>query len=81
MDRLCTRDYVIVPKSSTDQQLVINKGMSVSIPVMAIHRDAKFYKEPTRFDPERFNETNRSNIVPGAYLPFGVGPRNCIGNK
>lgn len=44
-------------------------------------RDPKYYPDPETFDPERFSDDNKSNIEPMSYLPFGVGPRNCIGSS
>lgn len=37
--------------------------------------DEKYYENPTKFDPDRFSEQKKNHI----YLPFGDGPRNCIG--
>lgn len=51
------------------------------IPIMGLHRDEKYYSNPERFDPERFNDENKTNITPYSYLPFGTGPRNCIGSR
>jgi cytochrome P450 len=42
-----------------------------------LHRDARFFPEPTTFDPDRFLEPNR--VPRFAYFPFGLGPRRCIG--
>ncbi|XP_055632929.1 probable cytochrome P450 6a14 isoform X2 [Toxorhynchites rutilus septentrionalis] len=53
----------------------------VIIPTFAIHHDPEHYPEPERFDPERFNATNRANRHPYVYLPFGKGPRYCIGMR
>lgn len=51
------------------------------IPAFAIQRDADNFPEPDLFKPERFDEKNRAHIKPYTYLPFGEGPRNCIGRQ
>ena len=53
--------------------------MKVYIPAFAIHRDPKIYPDPEVFDPERFNEENINSRHSSLFLPFGDGPRNCIG--
>ncbi|XP_058462586.1 cytochrome P450 9e2-like [Malaya genurostris] len=78
-DRLCIKDYVYDDGAGT--RFVIEKGRTVWIPTIAIHNDPKYYPNPEKFDPERFNADNRSKINAGIYLPFGVGPRNCIGSR
>ena len=57
----------------------IPKGQKILIPVLAIHRDPNFYPKPDIFDPERFNDEAVQARHPMCYLPFGDGPRNCIG--
>lgn len=49
------------------------------IPVYGLHHDPNIYPDPDRFDPERFNEENTRNRHHYTFLPFGEGPRNCIG--
>lgn len=51
------------------------------VPIYGYHRDPNYFPDPLKFDPERFNEENRGNIDPDTYLPFGIGPRNCIGSR
>lgn len=48
-------------------------------PIYSIQHDEKYYDNPDKFDPERFNDDNKHKIKPFTYMPFGVGPRNCIG--
>ena len=57
----------------------IEKGMLVGIYVYGLHRNAVFWPEPDKFDPDRFQDSR--NLTPFTYLPFGAGPRSCIGNN
>lgn len=63
----------------TDLNLTIPKGQRILIPSYAVQRDPKNYPDPDTFDPERFSEENIKQRHPSHYLPFGDGPRNCIG--
>ena len=74
LNRECTKDYQI-----PDTDVVLEKGMPTVIPVYALHHDPKYYPEPDRFDPERFNEDEKAKRHHYVYLPFGEGPRICIG--
>lgn len=58
----------------------IRKGRAVYVNIYGVQRDARFFPDPDRFDPERFSPENEKQIPKYAYLPFGSGPRVCIGN-
>lgn len=76
---MCIRDYTIEPATEKEFPIYIRKGDMIVIPVAGIHYDSKYFPNPEKFDPDRFSDDNKSSIVPGSFLPFGVGPRNCIG--
>jgi cytochrome P450 family 6 len=74
LDRKTVTDYNI---PGTD--VVIEKDTPVFIPILALHNDPRYFANPEVFDPERFSKTNVNNIEHFVYMPFGEGPRNCIG--
>ena len=73
MNRVCAKD---------DYQLGANlrlfKDQLVLINVSGIHLNPEYFPNPFTFDPERFSNENMAKIVPGSYLPFSLGSRNCI---
>jgi hypothetical protein len=75
-ERQCTVPSYKLPNS----ELVITKGQIVVIPTYAIHHDEEHFPNPELFDPERFSPEVKASRHPYAYMPFGHGPRNCIGN-
>lgn len=59
----------------------IKKGEIVYNMVNALHMDPQYFPDPETFDPERFSDENKNNIQPFTFVPFGSGPRNCIGEN
>jgi cytochrome P450 len=58
----------------------VRAGSLLSVNTYALQRDARFYDDPERFDPDRFSAGWEERIPRYAYLPFGGGARICIGN-
>ena len=57
-------------------------GVSVQeAPVYFLHHDPEVWDSPDDFQPERFNAENKVKIPPFTYLPFGQGPRFCVGQR
>jgi cytochrome P450 family 9 len=79
LDRFCTKPYEMTNSDGTKVQL--NVGDGILVPAGALHRHPTYWPDPDKFDPERFSDVNKGNIVPFTYMPFGLGPRNCIGSR
>jgi cytochrome P450 len=58
----------------------VSKGRTVLMPQWIVHRDSRWYVEPERFLPERWEGEAAKRLPKFAYFPFGGGPRQCIGN-
>ncbi|XP_075533367.1 cytochrome P450 3A41-like isoform X1 [Dermacentor variabilis] len=76
IERAAYEDYVL-----GETGIKIPKDCVVAIPIYAMHHDPEFFPEPDAFKPERFSKDNVGSIRPYTYLPFGAGPRNCIGMR
>ncbi|KAF3428420.1 hypothetical protein E2986_06382 [Frieseomelitta varia] len=76
VDRVCLADYK-VPNSD----LVIEKGTPVFISVIGSHYNPEYFPNPEKFDPLRFTEEAKNSRPSYVYLPFGDGPRVCIGMR
>lgn len=61
--------------------MTLKKGTFIEVSTLAVHYCPDYYPDPERFNPERFMPENKHLINPYAYLPFSIGPRNCIGMR
>ncbi|KAJ8913631.1 hypothetical protein NQ315_007348 [Exocentrus adspersus] len=76
LTRVAVENYK-VPGEDT----VIEKGTMVFLPVIGVHYDEDSYENPEVFNPDRFSPENKQKRHPYAHLPFGGGPRVCIGER
>lgn len=76
VDRLAGRDYHFEKYNFT-----IPKGTVLFLAIHALHHNPEYWHEPAKFNPERFMPGEREKIIPGSYIPFGQGPRYCVGMR
>uniref|UniRef100_T1H9T4 Uncharacterized protein n=1 Tax=Rhodnius prolixus TaxID=13249 RepID=T1H9T4_RHOPR len=69
----------VVTKPLTLNGLKLDVDTKIAVPVYGLHQDSNYYPEPMQFKPERFTQEEKAKRSPYVYLPFGAGPRNCIG--
>ena len=82
--RLYTPGYLIhrrCKEACTVNGLNIPAGVDVFMPPYVLHRDPTLWPDPEKFDPDRFSPENREGQAPYSYMPFGMGPRQCIGYR
>ncbi|KAL7736338.1 hypothetical protein ACLKA6_014809 [Drosophila palustris] len=79
LDRECTLEngYPLTPYHKFN----VPKGMPIYIPAYALHMDPQYFPQPRQFQPERFSPNNRKLLTPYTYMPFGLGPHGCIGER
>ncbi|MER6998186.1 cytochrome P450 [Streptomyces sp. NPDC000410] len=73
----------ILPRCAAEDDILagyeIEAGTDVLVCPYLTHRDQGIWEDPERFDPGRFTTPGRRPSHPGSYLPFGIGPRACLG--
>ncbi|CAG9791115.1 unnamed protein product [Diatraea saccharalis] len=74
--RKCTKKYTF-----PHINLTIDPEVRVFVPLQALHMDPLYFDNPEEFRPERFDPEVFNNSLKDIYLPFGVGPRACIGER
>ena len=82
--RLYPGGFTIGRQAIRDVQIgdwIIPAGAWVMISPYSVHRNPRIFPDPERFDPERFAPQNEQTLPRAAYIPFGIGPRTCIGGQ
>lgn len=75
IDRVCNKTYKL------NDELTIEEDIPVFVNVLAIHRNEKYYPEPDQWRPERMIGVTDNDNLQYTFLPFGDGPRFCIGKR
>ncbi|PZC83862.1 hypothetical protein B5X24_HaOG200099 [Helicoverpa armigera] len=75
LHRVCAKKYKI-----EELGITIDPDVKIIIPVEGIQNDEKYFENPTQFKPDRFNDPSEERHK-FAYMPFGEGPRQCIGAR
>ncbi|KAH8352766.1 hypothetical protein KR084_006279 [Drosophila pseudotakahashii] len=80
LDRCCnSREGYDLSSWNCGSPFKLPAGTPVYISVLGLHRNAQYWPNPEDFDPDRFSAEQRQQHHPMTYLPFGAGPRGCIG--
>ena len=60
---------------------VVPRDMNLMVCTYNVHRNPRIWKNPEKFDPDRFSKENSAGRHPFAHVPFSAGARNCIGQR
>ncbi|KAK1131286.1 hypothetical protein K0M31_017573 [Melipona bicolor] len=79
VQKTCTEEFEL--QGSDGLTYRIKPGMEVNISIFGLHTDPRYWVNPDVFDPERFNDERKQTIEKMTFLPFGDGPRICVGMR
>ncbi|KOX73615.1 Cytochrome P450 9e2 [Melipona quadrifasciata] len=79
LQKKCTEEFEL--QGSDGLTYRIKPGTELVISVSGLHGDPRYWDNPDVFDPERFNDERKQTIEKMTYLPFGEGPRICVGMR
>ena len=80
--RLYPPAYMVGRRAADDTEIggyPVNRGSEVVLWIFLTHRDPRWWPDPEAFRPERFAPGQDAGRPRSAYLPFGAGPRTCVG--
>jgi cytochrome P450 len=80
--RLYPPVYMVARRAERDTvvgDVAVPAGTELALWIYWAHRDPRWFPLPDAFKPERFAPENKAGMPSGAYVPFGAGPRACIG--
>ncbi|XP_051165547.1 cytochrome P450 6B4-like [Leptopilina boulardi] len=77
--KICTKKIKL--EGNDGLSCVIKPGQTVAFSAYGLQMDSKYWQEPEKFNPERFNEDEKNNRHKFTFLPFGEGPRICVGMR
>ncbi|KAI8436318.1 hypothetical protein MSG28_004357 [Choristoneura fumiferana] len=81
-DRRSVARYDFGPShAGSKDNFIADAGIHIWLPIYSLHHDERYWENPNVCDPERFAPHNKSDIKPYSYMPFGTGPRHCIGSR
>lgn len=77
LDRVCVKEFQLPPAKDGAPPVTMKPGDLIWFSPFSLQRDNEYFDDPFTFRPERFLKGD----IPSAYMPFGIGPRMCIGNR
>ncbi|XP_017889238.1 cytochrome P450 6a2-like [Ceratina calcarata] len=79
MTKVCTEECTL--EGSDGLKCRVKPGTEIVIPIYGLHEDPRYWSDPETFDPDRFSEERKHEIKKMAFIPFGEGPRMCVGMR
>ena len=79
MRKKCTEEVQL--EGSDGLSYRVKPGTRILIPIQSLHADPEYWPDPQVFDPDRFSEERKHNIKKMTFIPFGEGPRMCVGMR
>lgn len=77
----CIKPYQIEAKRPNEVHIYLKENDHLVLPIFAIHKNLRYYSNPDKFDPERFNNENIKNIKPSTFMPLGTGSKYFINER